>query len=203
MRSMPYRPFQQRPKAAEWRWLEYSEPVPEIAWPGSRLWTAIKKMAPIDQGTGSTFRALADRGLVQIEEREFNVHGQRKPYIRMTPAGRKLVRSWTGTKAYQAPPTGTLREWHWRALGLAYAAGETGLLGEYGDYGGLGWPTWRRLLDYRWGALVTEHGLRPPYDHRLRITAAGRQLYERDWQRYRELYPHVEAPAPARATAPG
>ena len=54
MRSLPYRPFQSRPKASEWRWLEYSEPVPEINKPASRLYAAIKKTAPIDQGTGAT-----------------------------------------------------------------------------------------------------------------------------------------------------
>jgi hypothetical protein len=27
MRQLPYRPFQPRPKASEWRWLEYSEPL--------------------------------------------------------------------------------------------------------------------------------------------------------------------------------
>jgi hypothetical protein len=79
---------------------------------------------------------------------------------------------------------------------LAYAAGDAGLDGEYGAYGGIGWPTWRRLLDSKWGALVTEGGLKPPYDYRLRITAAGRALYEREWARYSELYPHIEAPSP-------
>jgi hypothetical protein len=28
MRELPYRPFQQRPKASEWRWLEYKDSVP-------------------------------------------------------------------------------------------------------------------------------------------------------------------------------
>jgi hypothetical protein len=67
MRNLPYRPFQSRPKASEWRWLEYSEPVPEINKPASRLYAAIKKTAPIDQGTGATFAALADRGLVEVD----------------------------------------------------------------------------------------------------------------------------------------
>ena len=37
IRNLPYHPFQSRPKASEWRWLEYSEPVPEIQKPASRL----------------------------------------------------------------------------------------------------------------------------------------------------------------------
>src|SRR5438093_9367819 len=48
--------------------------------------------------------------------------------------GRKLARCWTGAKAYKAPPPGTLKEWHWRALVKAYGAGDAGLEGEYGDY---------------------------------------------------------------------
>ncbi len=62
------------------------------------------------------------------------MHGQRKPYLRVTPAGRRLVRAWTGQTAYKAPCAGTLREWHWRALAKAYAAFDEGLEGEYGDY---------------------------------------------------------------------
>jgi hypothetical protein len=33
--------------------------------------------------------------------------------------------------------------------------------------------------------------------HRLRITEAGRRLYEREWARYRELYPDLSVPEPA------
>ena len=210
MRLIPYRPFQPRPKASEWRWLEYSEPVPEIDKPASRLYESIKQAAPIDQGTGATFAALADRGLIEVDWRERNVWGQRKPYIRLTPAGRRLARSWTGQKAYEAPPAGTLREWHWRALAKAYAAGDEGLEGEYGDYGRIGWNTWLRLRDYKRGGLVEEvPGIsycNPPAGpsrtvYRLRITSAGRALYEREWARYQELYPDVEAPEPQLAGA--
>jgi hypothetical protein len=198
MRDLPYRPFQPRPKAMEWRWMEYSEPVPEIFKPASLLYDVIKKTAPIDQGTGATFAVLADRGLVDSDWRDINVHGQRKPYLRLTPAGRRLARSWTGATAYKAPPPGTLKEWHWRALAKAYAAGDEGLEGEYGDYARIGWNTWLRLRDYKWGALVEEqHQGWIGSPGRLHITAAGRALYEREWARYRELYPGVEALEPA------
>jgi hypothetical protein len=115
-------------------------------------------MAPIDQGTGATFAALADRGLIEVDWRDYNVHGQRKPYIRLTPAGRRLARSWTGRKAQNVSPAGTLREWHWRALAKAYAAGIEGVEGEYGYYGRIGWNTWLRLRDYKWVALIEERG---------------------------------------------
>jgi hypothetical protein len=72
MRSIPFSPFHDRPKASEWRWMAYSEPIPILNKPASRLYEAIKKAAKIDQGTGSTFDALAARGLVQV--------GVRGPY---------------------------------------------------------------------------------------------------------------------------
>jgi hypothetical protein len=46
--------------------MEYSEPIPIIDKPASRLHAAIKKASKIDQGTGSTFDALATRGLIQV-----------------------------------------------------------------------------------------------------------------------------------------
>jgi hypothetical protein len=61
MRCLPFSPMYDRPKAEEWRWFEYSPPIPEISQPGSRLWEAIKRARSIDQGTGSTFVALAAR----------------------------------------------------------------------------------------------------------------------------------------------
>ena len=205
MRELPYRPFQQRPKASEWRWLEYKEPVPIIGEPGSALWRRIKKLDLVDQGTGSTFSALADRGLVNVQWHRINVHGQGIPHVRMTTAGRKLARSWTGQKAYKAPPAGTLKEWHWRALAKAYAAGDEGLEGEYGVYAHIGERTWQRLLEYKLGplavdghgALVEERGMGEYHDHRqvrrVHITPNGHALYESEWGRYRELYPDVEA----------
>ena len=195
MRSIPFSPFHDRPKASEWRWMEYSEPIPIIGKDASRLYAAIKKASKIDQGTGSTFDALAARGLVQVQTRGINSY----THLRITTAGRKLVRSWTGAKAYKAPPAGTLKEWHWRALALADAAGEEGV-----DSNVAGWRTWQRLLDYKWGALVAEarRAARPGEltlsgtVYLMKITFAGRELYVREWARYREFYPDVEAVEP-------
>ncbi len=160
MRELPYRPFQPRPKASEWRWLEYAEPVPILGRDGSPLWKRVKKLGLVDQGTGSTFSALADRGLVSVQWHRINVYGQGVPHLRISTRGRQLARSWTGRKAYKAPPAGTLKEWHWRALAKAYAAGDEGLQGEYGVYAHIGERTWQRLLKYKRSALVeeTRHG---------------------------------------------
>ena len=64
MRELPYRPFQQRPKAGEWRWLEYAEPVPILGRDGSPLWKRIKKL-----GMGAD-RAAVAFGFAASEERE-------------------------------------------------------------------------------------------------------------------------------------
>jgi hypothetical protein len=192
MRSVPFSPFHDRPKASEWRWIEYSEPIPLINKPASRLYAAIRKASKIDQGTGSTFDALAARGLVQVGTRGPDGY----PHLRITPAGRRLVRSWTGAKTYKAPPAGALKEWHWRALAKAYAAGAEGLEGSYGDYANIGWNTWLRLRDYKRGALIEERAsgsLHNPTTgssgtrYRIHITGAGWALYEREWARYRPV----------------
>src|SRR6266702_8312485 len=110
-KSLPYQPFQPRPKASEWRWLEYAEPVPILGRDGSPLWKRIKKLGMVDQGTGSTFSALADRGLVSVQWHRINAYGQGVPHLRISTKGRQLARSWTGAKAYKAPPAGTLKYW--------------------------------------------------------------------------------------------
>jgi hypothetical protein len=48
----------------------------------------------------------------RVQWHRINVHGQGVPHLRMSTKGRQLARSWTGVKAYKAPPPGTLKEWH-------------------------------------------------------------------------------------------
>jgi hypothetical protein len=96
----------------------------------------------------------------------------------------------------------------WRALAKAY--GNEGLEGSHGDYANIGWNTWLRLRDYKRGALIEERASGSWHDpttgRRARITGststgAGWVLYEREWARYRELYPDVDAPDPKRVGA--
>jgi hypothetical protein len=91
----------------------------------------------------------------------------------------------------KAPPAGTLKEWHWRALAKAYAAGDEGLEGEYGVYAHIGERTWQRLLEYKRGALVEERGtvidVLTGRIHRMHITANGRAPYHDQWARYRPV----------------
>ena len=53
MRSIPFSPFHDRPKASEWRWMEYSEPIPIINKPASRLYSATKKASKTASKIGS------------------------------------------------------------------------------------------------------------------------------------------------------
>jgi hypothetical protein len=60
-------------------------------------------------------------------------------------------------------------------------------------------------LEYKSGTLVEELETSEFRDHRqvrrMHITAAGRRLYETEWNRYHELCPGLEAPEPARVKA--
>jgi hypothetical protein len=192
--------------ASVWRWMPYNAA-------GASLLDKVESMGYRDRGTGSTFAALERRGLILCRY-ERDVLGIPILFVQITKAGRKLVRDALGLKAPKALPPGTLREWHWRALVHVYRAGEQGVE-EWPR--GIGHMTIRRLEEYR----VKGHE-RPligyvkipcePYVRKrwpgdegyladvrevLRITAFGREYYRENWQRYRELYPDVEAPAPA------
>ncbi len=168
--------------ADTWRWLPF-----EADWP---LRLRLRLRGLVDEGSGATFGALERRELITCRYR----------------------RGTLGEVLDVRLPAGTLREWHWRALALAYASPEG--LERDGDlparYGGLGWPTWRRLRDHRGGALVEERTVgwrHPAYPggvsapvHRLFLTEAGRRFYEDHWAEYGRRYPTVAAPAPARAS---
>jgi hypothetical protein len=114
------------------------------------------------------------------------------------------------------PPTGSLQEWHWRALALAYAARHTsGIKQDGSSYGRIGWNTWLRLRDYKVQGTVrplvreqsetrrNESSRSSQTGYSLQITAFGIAFYEREWSRYHTLYPHVEAPPPEHQVDPG
>ena len=202
---------------AEWRWIAYTTSE-------SMLRLQLLEAHLVDEGTGSTFESLERRGLIECRY-ERDPLGIPILLVKMTTKGRRLARSLTGEQRERPLPTGTLREWHWKALVVAYQAGDEGVKQEYafsGRYGGIGWNTWLRLRDYKHQGteqpLITEESTwvqmrrmvfigRPrPNDYeertvseqeqRLSITSFGQRYYEEYWQRYRQLYPEVEAPAP-------
>ena len=202
--------------AAEWRWMPYATSFP------SRLPMAVKKhlgwTEQISEGTGSTLEALEKRGLILMQHLSAEALRSRGiisewqgilepdpiPVIQITPAGRKLVRQALGVQMTRHV-TGTLQEWHWRALAKAYAEREgKGVAmehGWYGDYGHSGWKTWLRLREYKPAPLVQGyHEPSPDFPQRmnyyLQITPFGIAFYERAYSRYQALYPAIEAPAP-------
>lgn len=206
--------------ASQWRWMRHwTNPFTG----DTPLKHCLRQAGLVDPGTGSTFEALATRGLIEVD---YEGYDRSVPLVKMTPQGRKLVRSALAVKASTNKlPVGTLREWHWRALAAAYQAGNEGLAESEslsGGYGRIGWNTWLRLRDYK------RHGKETPlveeicgsyeYDedgtHRwitspyrfagldemthICITEEGKQYYRNNWQRYHEMYPDIDAPEPDR-----
>jgi len=193
--------------ASSWRWVLYGNTLVGDA----PLRLALVRRGLVDRGTGSTWAALADRGL--LETRTGLVGTALGPtevlYVRLTTKGRRAARAGLGGGA--APearlPPGALREWHWRALARAYAAGSEGLEGDggyAGGYGHIGWRTWLRLRDYSnrargYGGLVEERRAAPAMGHRIFLTEDGLRFYRERWEEYRARYPSVEAPEPGGA----
>lgn len=198
-----YRP---RP-AIEWRWMYYG--IQPLTGSDSPLRSRLRAAELVDPGTGATFEALEKRGYILCRYQPV-VAGDPLVYIQITPKGRKLVREGTGAKPERALPPGTLREWHWRALALAWQSRPAGVQSESGYYGHIGWNTWLRLRDYKAGALIEEYQTWQQVEYEssgklwhetravywLRLTPFGEQYYRDNWQRYHELYPSVDAPHP-------
>lgn len=195
-------------KASVWRWMDYAT----LDGGDTQLKSRLRSNKLINEGTGSTFEALERRGLIKCrysyKTRDgipvLMAPGESILAVQITPAGRKLVREATGEKPVRMVP-GTLQEWHWIALAKAYKARPQGLKSEVtGRYGNIGWGTWLRLREYKAGDLVKEHevrrGKRPDgwyyTDYYIRLTPFGEQYYRDNWQRYREMYPDVDAPEP-------
>jgi hypothetical protein len=116
--------------------------------------------------------------------------------VRITPAGRKVVRAATGEQRPKAPPRGQLHERQWAALARLYMAGDAGELSETMMLSFDWTRTLLRLRDYRPQPLM-EAFSGPWNTTRLRLTSFGHEYYEREWARYRALYPDVDAPQPS------
>ena len=177
---------QQRRPADVWRWLPYD--LTNLGSP-TPLKRRLLREDLVDPGTGSTFSALARRGLVLYEEGDGFM-----ARIRLTTLGRKVARMGLGETSPRKLPTGTLREWHWQALAALYADWLVQGEGFPETNKVAGWNTWLRLLEYKPEPLALDR--RYKYTYHLHISDFGRKYYEENYQRYRELYPDVDAPAP-------
>jgi hypothetical protein len=180
--------------ASVWRWMPYNAA-------GAALLGRIQDAGYQDEGTGSTFAALERRGLVLCKYEPGSI-GAPILFVQITREGRKLVREALALAPAKKLPVGMLKEWHWRALCRAYVRGEQGMGGYDNDLGdGFGYVSWNtclRLRDYRVKGedkpLIREGRRGEPFA--LIITDFGREYYRENRQRYRELYPEVDAPAP-------
>lgn len=205
-RQRAARDWRSRP-ADKWRWIEYGD-----AFSGyTPLKQAIKDAKMVDPGTGSTFRALAERGYILADGNYIDGTVN----IRLTTKGRKLVRqSLNITSTHQKLPTGSLQEWHWRALVCVY---QTQGADPVTFPRGIGDSTVHRLEYYTvkgvskpliaYIELPCEPWIAQDWHYRpytrtsrnvLRLTPFGQQYYRENWQRYREMYPDVDAPEPVK-----
>jgi hypothetical protein len=125
---------------SQWRWIEYAE----IFGQSTTLRMRIEEAGEVDPGTGSTFKALLTRKLIEI----------RYPYddlrwldCKLTKQGRAVARAGLGLEAPKKVPKGQLRERQWASLVAAYVAGDGGVKKDENlNYGGFSWEwTWLRL----------------------------------------------------------
>jgi len=182
------------------RWIPYNQE-------GATLRHTITASDHDDQGSGATFAALERRGLVIIKY-ETDGSGTLILFVQITQAGCEVVRDAQSQKTPKPLLGRTLQARHWRALMKAYTAGDEGIRPD----GHITWnTTWRVLRNYRVNGKVrplVEEGKisaqpRRAFESysasqaiRIYITVFGKQFYRDNWQRYRDLYPDVDAPHP-------
>ena len=179
--------------AAEWRAMPYGRWQHFLSKPPTELRQLIEaKQAAgqqrlVDPGTGSTWKALAERGLVEVEERAIiaGPDGYSLPHILLTREGRKLVRQLTGEvrpvvprKVKPPQPEGLLTAQQWLALVRLYELDFEGLAAD--DEQGL---SFERIQSTTLGQL-RERGLvvgspvdEPLPSKRYTITDQGRAFY--------------------------
>lgn len=184
--------------ASEWRAMPYGRWQHFLAKPPTELRQLIEAQQAahqtrlVDPGTGSTWKALAERGLVTVEERAIiaGPDGYSLPHILLTREGRKLVRQLTGEvrpvvprKAKPPQPEGLLLAQEWLALICLYELDTEGLPAD--DEQCL---TYARIPQTTLGRLQ-ERGLvegfppnEPPRVAKYTITEQGREFY---YQYYR------------------
>ena len=126
--------------ASEWRAMPYGRWQHFLAKPPTELRQLIEVQQAAGQtrlvDPGTTWKALAERGLVEVEERAIiaGPDGYSLPHILLTREGRKLVRQLTGEvrpvvprKMKPSPPEGLLLAQEWLALIHLYELDGEGL----------------------------------------------------------------------------
>ena len=184
--------------AAEWRAMPYGRWEQMLEKPPTPLRQLLEqaqlanRKRLVDPGIGSTWKALAERGLVEVAERVIMAGpgGYSLPHVSLTREGRKLGRQLTGEvrpvvprKVKPLPPAGLLLGQQWLALVRLYALDYEGLPADDAtclSYGRIHYNTlW--LLHER-GLVVGSPTDEPLHVERYTITNQGRAFY---YQHYR------------------
>lgn len=210
MQRLMYARLHDRTPAKIWRRVWYDNEPGTGSW-RTELYSRLHAAGYVDPGTGSTFKALAERGLIDRHWSRYD-DGTDALAVTITRAGRALVRSIAGTDAPKKRPAGQLKIKQWEALAAVYSVYPDAIWKKFSvDYGGFSWEwTWLRLRDYPekfGGALVRETTKHESIKHEnafpttrttygIKITDAGRRFYEMHYDEYKALYPDVVAPSP-------
>ncbi|MCA8833306.1 hypothetical protein [Hymenobacter pini] len=194
-----------RVPASVWRWMPYGRWQHLPGRPATPLRQALDA-ALVSAGTGSTWKALASRGLVEVEDRVIELPGSPDlyplPHVRMTPAGRKLARQLTGEARPIVKPALVLSEATWRALVTLWQLDQrqkqwVGFNTATARAVGISWEVWDRLERQRpkmvLGRVNHERLVDTSY---YRLTAVGRIYYLERWTANQQAYPHLAAPDP-------
>ena len=166
---------EERRSAAEWRWMFYGD----LNFMESRLKSLLRDAGYVDPGTGSTFKALERRGLIECAGEVPELQ------IKMTKLGRQVIRKGTNkpTKPRTKTPKGMLTQKAWQAISDAFQQNEV-------------WVPPSIL------SRLAEHN--PPlvtHSKALHLTTCGHLFYLRNYQRYRKVYPKIDIPIPSQTEA--
>jgi hypothetical protein len=202
------------PPASEWRQVTYDVKVPKKLTRKitgySSVQDKLREEGQHDPGSGVTLKALRTRGLLTVSydrvEVLLGVWADRTR-VRLTTLGRAAARAGKGITTPATTPTGLMARWSFAALARLYVAGNAGLPLYGRDRDGKRVPSWNTLLnlrDRKNGSFIDEYTAANDYggwDNRVRLTPIARRHYEIHHGCYRELYPDVDAPAPAEPAA--
>lgn len=207
------RPDPERTPAAVWRAMPYGRWQHRVL--EGKPPTPLRELLDpqlVSPGTGSTWKALAERGLVELSDRTICFPGMARresydlPHVRLTRAGRKLARALLGEvrpprPQKPTPPPGVLPLLAWRALAAAYAQEPHGLGAGREGTGGSG-----RVLDGNMLLAGLEPLLVPGFlaarpagsdmPASYCLTPAGRAYYHQYFRVNQTAHPRVAAELP-------
>ncbi len=171
------------PPAHQWRWIAYDGTSDEQE--DTELRQRLRKAGLIDQGTGSTFEARANRNYIKRKWSEPDFLGHQTLFVQITRKGRKLIRENVEGSPKPSPKLkkGQLQKWHWDVLAQLYAVAPNAMVG-INDIRRLSWRTWDRLVECT-PPLVREQKTNyqaGSYKSSYIITQAGIRFYETQYE---------------------